>query len=187
MELECLRLLKAMLEDPNEGLNATLPLVPRWPGDPAPQELVIGEESAHGWVARMKLPSEKLKQTPLLALAIAEDIDFVAEETAQHPSGEVRQTIVPIALVWAKRITASEDGVQDWFYTRRALCDVIVKLFRPEPEFVARRQSQTGVSLLQLAGMRSMKINPEEGDPTIVRGMIVQIEAIETVAGYSAP
>ena len=116
MRLEALRVTANAWTDPTTGVNARLSSVPRDGTDPAPPNLVtITDETRSRYAALDQVPPAAQCPGLLLSLYRAGNVLDPHQKQAVHDG-----TVTMLAR-YVQRITATERGTQDAYYTFRAV------------------------------------------------------------------
>lgn len=166
--VECVRLLATWLADPTDGVNTLLAGVERYAGDDQPPDVAIVEFTSKGWVARGATPRSATDEGPQLAISPAAGESWEAEvPTGMEQDGEAE---VLIRYVARKELT--EEAVQDWKYTLRALRRSLNRWNRTEIE----DRTAHDIAVIGFLRLREVQVLGDKQDSPVSAGIIVTLQ-----------
>ena len=116
MLLEPVRIIADWLADASYGVNALRLLVDVDAGDAQPGEVVIGDETRSGRVARGELPKPTSTASNLIAVTSGPGVNFEGGVLTT-----IRRGTVPIVIRIGTPNVATEDGTRDGLYLARVV------------------------------------------------------------------
>ena len=116
MLVEPVRIVADWLADPSYGVNALRLTVAVDAGDAQPGEVVIGDETRSGRVARGELPMPTSTATNLIAVTSGPGVTFEGGVLTT-----VRDGSVPMVIRIGTSDVATEDGTRDGLYLARVV------------------------------------------------------------------
>lgn len=169
MIIEALRRGVAWLEDPETGVNALLPLVPRPAEETVPPAVRCFDETRHGWVARGLLDPTVLAAGPVLTAQLYEQLVELPATAATAAGGQV----VPVVLRYAIRGPLTEQHVRDAWRTLRCAQRAIANRFDSEQDI----EQADGLTYYPPAGFQHLPDYAPAGDGLYVGGLLVLMRA----------
>lgn len=176
------RIVADWLAGASDGVNACAALVPRFAGDPAPNQVTVYDETRHDWVARSRLPHPDHKAVSYPAVLVQSlDASFTGDLPQPTPDGaNLVNGEITLVIQLVQRDPNTEVAMTEAMYLLRAIRDSLILL---NHGVHAASRTQCGVTLYPPAdGVRIGRIESPLGDAVSTSAVVVTYPTFEATA-----